>query len=144
MSKREIIKAHIEYFNSLPTNYKPEPKPPLPERKKAKEIVLDPIDLDYKGEDFNLRPSGFLRNERFDMKQLDFVNPTKINRLYTNISKFTGGNELPDECRKPIEQFIKLGDKYSHFKNPLRSIEKQMFNKKKTQIIQKKIVLDFK
>ena len=148
MSKREIIKEHSDFFKNLPLRYVPPPKPLLRERFKSKEIQVDSQSLDYLGEEIYKRPGGLRSYTRMTPEQLDFgqFGQAPVTQLYQDLERITGGGALPDECFKPMRDYLKYRNRFQHYKNPGRSIEKQMTKReaKKTRFIKKNITLDFK
>ena len=142
--KRTIIEQHQAFFDSLEKyrGYKPQHSEPFGERKSSKIINVPQNKLDYQGEDFHNKGGGFISTPIFKPSMLDFRSPSYQDSLI----KASGGLPLPDECDKILKRYDKLRQKTQKYRNPKRSIMKELKrkNKMKAEIIKKNITIEFK
>ena len=130
--KQTIIDQHPDHFDNLPKHYKPKKKPHLEGRKLyTKETI--PINLfNYQTEDFHCQNAGLKNNTIFEPDKLQYKGSKNAYEHFNNsLLELTGGVPLPIEMSKPIRQFCDLSGKFNTYRNPERSILKQLEKKNK-------------
>ncbi len=145
--KRTIIEQHQAFFDSLEKLDRPKPAGELfPERKNFKVIEIPKHQLDYQGEANDTshnKTGGFKSTPIFNASMLDF-RPFQCEQV--DFNKLTGGIPLPDGCEQILRKYEKLRKKTQKYRNPKRSIMKELKrkNNNKAKIIKKNITLEFK
>jgi len=122
----ECIKiTHKDYFDNLtPCIPSEQNKEPLKRSTNYEEIVLGDEDINYNKES-NIRYDGLRSQYIFDYNQIDYT-PFQLNDFseLQHYSLCNFGGEFPDEIEKGLLNFQKLKNKFSHTKNPEKSIMK--------------------